>query len=64
LVFERANGGANYFLRQKIRESDPWKDKRMILTVDNVEYEFSIEEIKNMPTHSMRDSTVYKLTFQ
>jgi len=61
LAFDRARGGANYFLRQKIRESDPWKGKRMVLTVDSKEYEFSVEEIKNMPTISMGDSVAYQL---
>lgn len=64
LVFEEANGGSSHFLGKKIKEADPWTGKRMVLTVDNVEYKFSVEEIKNMPTIQIGDSVIYQLNIR
>lgn len=61
LVFDRARGGAKFFLGKKVKESNPWTGDRMVLTIDDMEYRFSIEDIKKMPTISMSDSVVYQL---
>ncbi len=64
LVFDEVNGGSTYFLGKKIKESNPWTGDRMILTIDNTEYKFSIEDIKKMPTIVEGDSVVYQLNIQ
>jgi len=61
LVFDETGGGSTHFLGKKIREFDPWTDDRMVLTVDDIEYKFSIEDIKKMPTIVEGDSVVYQL---
>ena len=61
LVFDRARGGAKFFLGKKIKESNPWTGDRMVLTIDDMEYRFSIEDIKEMPTTIEGDSVVYQL---
>lgn len=61
LFFDKARGGAKFFLGKKIKESNPWTGDRMVLTIDDMEYRFSIEDIKKMPTLNMGDSVVYQL---